>query len=59
MNVHTCDQIFTDGEVFWITPLFSKAKFGMALRALTSKVGIPNELQFNGAAKKMGLHNDL
>ena len=60
MSGHTCDHIFTDGElVVWIVLLISKAVVGMALRALARQVGIPNELHFDRAAEQMGPHSDF
>ena len=57
---HTLAQIFTDGEgFFWITSLFGKTGFGMALRALVIQVGILNELHFDKAADQMVLHSNF
>ena len=57
---HTCAQVFTDGEGFvWKMPLFSKAKFGVSLRAFAIQLGIPNELQFDRVAYQMAPHSNF
>ena len=60
MSVHNCAQIFTDGEEFvWIMPFFSKDEVGMELRSFTRRLGIPNELHFDGADEQMGYHRNF
>ena len=57
---HNCAQIFTDGEEFvWIMPFFSKDEVGMELRSFTRRLGIPNELHFDGADEQMGYHRNF
>ena len=59
MSGHTCTQIFTDGEGFFIMYMFSKVEVGMVLRAFTRQVGIPNELHFDRADEQMVPHRNL
>ena len=60
MSGNTFPQIFTDCEgFFWIMHLFSEAEVRMALRAFARQVGIPNEMHFGRASKKMVQHSNF